>query len=128
MFDFSTIPMDLIPERKTKRNSKYAESIDEIPCHEDTCAYEDEPESGNVSKAASMMIPPPSVLIQGCTPPSEEELYLNTDLFPESHSSECKHFLILASKFLSLYSNFTNFLSQFQSLCKCSGNSFQIVH
>ena len=97
--------MDLIPERKTKRNSKYAESIDEIPCHEDTCAYEDEPESGNVSKAASMMIPPPSVLIQGCTPPSEEELYLNTDLFPESHSSECKYLLILASKFLSLYSN-----------------------
>jgi hypothetical protein len=80
--------MDLIPERKAKRSSKYAESIDEIPCHEDTCAYEDEPESGNVSKAASMMIPPPSVLIQGCTPPSEEELYLNTDLFPESHSSE----------------------------------------
>ena len=106
--------MDLIPERKAKRNSKYAESIDEIPCHEDTCAYEDESESGNVSKAASMMIPPPSVFIQGCTPPSEEELYLNTDIFPESHSSECKYFIIVASNLIifilnSLYIFYLNF-------------------
>ena len=70
-------------------------SIDELSCCEtgtdDQYDDEDDNELTRLSKSALMMIPTPSVLIQGCTPPSEEELPPNTDFTTEICSDECKY-------------------------------------
>ena len=61
--------------------------MDGFPYHD--THYEEESDSGTTSKSSSMMIPP-SVLIQGCTPPSDEELALSVDLLAENRANECE--------------------------------------
>ena len=92
LFVFSTIPLDLIPERKPKK--KLESSIDEIPCSEacnNDCDCEEEPESGAVSKVSSTNVSPPRVRVEGCTPPSEEEHPLNMKLSGEACPEECEY-------------------------------------
>ena len=90
MLFFSTIPLDLIPERKPKK--KIESSIDEIPCsdnHND-CDCEEENESEVTSKVSSARGSPPSVHVQDCTPPSDEEYLLNKELLGVPCSEECE--------------------------------------
>ena len=91
-FVFSTIPLDLIPERKPK--PKMESSIDEINCS-DTCNTdwdcEEEIESGVASKISSRAVSPPSVLVQDCTPPSDEEHFLSKEVAEKSCSEECEY-------------------------------------
>ena len=84
--------MDLIPERKPK--PKIESSIDEINCS-DTCNTdwdcEEEIESGVASKISSRAVSPPSVLVQDCTPPSDEEHFLSKEVAEKSCSEECEY-------------------------------------
>ena len=90
---FSTIPLDLIPERKPKVIIE-SPSIDEHTysetCNDDQYDDEEDNELKRLSRSSLMIIPNPSVLIQGCTPPSDEELPPNSDLTTEILSDECE--------------------------------------
>ena len=89
---FSTIPLDLIPERKPK--PKMESSIDEINCSDASNTdwdCEEETESGVASKISSRTVSPPSVLVQDCTPPSDEEHFLSKELTEKSCSEECEY-------------------------------------
>ena len=90
-FIFSTIPLDLIPERKPKK--KIESSIDEIHCSEacnNDCDCEEEPETPK-SKVSSTNVSPPSVRVEGCTPPSDDEHLLATELLGKAYPEECEY-------------------------------------
>ena len=69
-------------------------SIDELPCSDNCntdCDCEEETESGVASKISSRTVSPPSVLVQDCTPPSEDEHLINHELSGKSCSEECEY-------------------------------------
>jgi hypothetical protein len=59
-------------------------------CNDEHYDDEEDNESRRLSKSSLMIIPTPSVLIQGCTPPSDDELSPNSDVTTEICSDECE--------------------------------------